>query len=224
MTVRPSARSLVSGLLLLLAAIAWLAPSGLAQELELPGTMQSAPEEAPAKGATEREVEAELDVGQDRPIAERLRATFAGVEALRGVRVSVNAGVVRLTGEVPSAAGRELAGQLARQIEAVALVENEIQVAQDVGRRPRRPGTTCASASMALPSRTDRSALERGRAAPAPRRSAAGPARARPARGRGLLPPSSGRRQRAAGEALGAACGDQPGPFVARPEEAERGA
>jgi osmotically-inducible protein OsmY len=149
MTVRPSARSLVSGLLLLLAAIAWLAPSGLAQELELARHDPERARGTAGRGSTEREVEAELDVGQDRPIAERLRATFAGVEALRGVRVSVNAGVVRLTGEVPSAAGRELAGQLARQIEAVALVENEIQVAQDVGRRPRRPGTTCASASMA---------------------------------------------------------------------------
>ena len=121
--------------MLLLAGVARLASSGLAQELELPGTIQSAPEEPPAEGATEREVEAELDVDQDRRIAERLQATFAGVEALRGVRVSVNVGVVRLTGEVPSAAGRELAGQLARQIEGVALVENDIQVAQDVGRR-----------------------------------------------------------------------------------------
>jgi small conductance mechanosensitive channel len=134
MTVQPSARS-IGALLLLLVAIAWWTPAGLAQELELPGAPQSAPDEPPAEGATEREVEAELDLDQDRQIAERLRATFAGVEALRGVRVSANAGVVRLTGEVPSAAARELAGQLARQIEGVALVENEIQLVQDVGRR-----------------------------------------------------------------------------------------
>jgi small conductance mechanosensitive channel len=134
-TVRPSARSIVGALLLLLAGIACLAPAGLAQELELPGAPQSAPEEPPAEGATEREVEAELDADLDRQIAERLRATFAGVEALRGVRVSVDAGVVRLGGEVPSAAARELAGQLARQIEGVALVENELQLVQDVGRR-----------------------------------------------------------------------------------------
>ena len=107
-------------LLLLLGGTAWLAPAGHAQELGLPGAAKSAPGEPPAEGATEREVEAELDLGQDRRIAERLRATFAGVEALRGVRVAVNAGVVRLGGEVPSAAARELAGQLARQIEGVA--------------------------------------------------------------------------------------------------------
>jgi small conductance mechanosensitive channel len=125
----------VLGVLLLLGGNAWLAPAGQAQELGLPGAAESAPEQAPAEGATEREVEAELDLGQDRRIAERLRATFAGVEALRGVRVAVNAGVVRLSGEVPSAAARELAGQLARQIEGVALVENEIRLVQDVGRR-----------------------------------------------------------------------------------------
>ena len=127
--------ALLAGLLLLLAGTPWVVPAARAQELGLPSAVQSAPEEPPAEGATEREVEAELDVGQDRRIAERLRATFAGVEALRGVRVSVNAGVVRLAGEVPSAAARELAGQLARQIEGVALVENEIRLVQDVGRR-----------------------------------------------------------------------------------------
>ena len=132
--MRRSARVL-GVLLLLLGGTAWLSAAGHAQELGLPSPAASAPEEPPAEGATEREVEAELDVGQDRRIAERLRATFAGVEALRGVRVAVNAGVVRLTGEVPSAAARELAGQLARQIEGVALVENDLRLVQDVGRR-----------------------------------------------------------------------------------------
>ena len=132
--MRPSARSIL-GVFLLLVGVAWWAPASLAQELELPGTPESAPEEPPAEGATEREVEAELDLAQDRRIAERLRATFAGVEALRGVRVSVNAGVVRLVGGVPSAAARERAGPHARPIEGVALVENEIRLVQDVGRR-----------------------------------------------------------------------------------------
>ena len=133
--MRTSARSIVGGLLLLLAGSAWSASDGRAQELELPAAPESAPEEPPAEGATEREVEAELDLNLDRRIAERLRATFAGVEALRGIGVSVNAGVVRLTGEVASGAARDLAGQLARPIEGVALVENEVELVQDVGRR-----------------------------------------------------------------------------------------
>ncbi|HSA79819.1 MAG TPA: mechanosensitive ion channel family protein [Geminicoccaceae bacterium] len=110
-------------------------PGAQAQELQLPAAEEGGDQTAPAEGATEREVSAELDASQDRAIAERLRATFTGVEALRGVRVAVSAGVVRLTGEVPSAAARELAGQLARQIEDVALVENELMLVQDVGRR-----------------------------------------------------------------------------------------
>jgi small conductance mechanosensitive channel len=105
------------------------------QELGLPAASPEAPEQPPAEGATDREISAELDAERDRAIAERLRATFAGVDALRGARVAVNAGVVRLSGEVPSAAARQLAGQLARQIEDVALVENDLRLVQDLGRR-----------------------------------------------------------------------------------------
>jgi small conductance mechanosensitive channel len=128
----PSVRVLAALVLLILTLCP--APDAGAQELQLPTGPEGAPAE-PAEGATAREVEAELDAGQDRRIAERLRVTFGGVEALRGVRVSVNAGVVRLAGEVPTAAARELAGQLARQIEGVALVENDIQLVHAVGRR-----------------------------------------------------------------------------------------
>ena len=128
----PSIRSLIA---LLLLSFAGCLAEARGQELGLPTAQERAPEEAPAEGATDRELAAELDLAQDQRIAERLRATFAGVEALRGVRVNVNAGVVRLTGEVPSNAARELAGQLARQIEGVALVENELQLVQDVARR-----------------------------------------------------------------------------------------
>jgi small conductance mechanosensitive channel len=130
----PPSNRPIAALFLLISSIC-LMPDGRAQELGFPGAPESAPAEPPAEGATEREIAAEIDVAQDRRIAERLRATFASVDALRGIRVSVNAGVVHLTGEVPSAAARELAGQLARQIEAVALVENEIRLVQDVGRR-----------------------------------------------------------------------------------------
>jgi len=103
-----------------------------AQALPEPGQV---PAEAPAEGATEREVSAELDQEQDRAIRDRLRATFQGVEALRGIDVQVSAGVVRLSGEVPSDEARSLAGQLARQVEDVALVENQLRQVQDLDRR-----------------------------------------------------------------------------------------
>jgi len=105
------------------------------QGQELPSAPDSPPAATSPEGATEREIAAELDEGQDRRIAERLRATFSRVDALRGVRVGISAGVVRLSGEVPSAAARELAGQLARQIEDVALVENKLELVQDIGPR-----------------------------------------------------------------------------------------
>jgi hypothetical protein len=78
-------------------------------------------DEAPAEGATEREISAELDRSRDAAVAERLRATFAGIDDLKGVSVAVEAGVVHLSGEVPTPSARQLAGQLARQVEDVAL-------------------------------------------------------------------------------------------------------
>lgn len=121
--------------ILLVLAGFWIEQVSQAQDLGLPDASQRAPAEAAAEGATPREIEARLDEGQDRRIAERLRATFARVDALGDIGVSVSAGVVRLSGEVPSAAARDLAGQLARQIEGVALVENELVLVQDIGPR-----------------------------------------------------------------------------------------
>lgn len=124
----------LSGLLL---ALLLLPASPYAQELDLSGALgeETPAEQEAGEGATGRELPAELDAGQDRAIAERLRAIFAGVETLRDVRVEVRAGLVRLSGETPTSAARELAGQLARQSENVALVENEITLDQDVDRR-----------------------------------------------------------------------------------------
>ena len=127
---------LIRGMLALVIALSAV-PVSRAQDLGGPvvppaGQEQDAPA---AEGATEREIPAELDVADDRAVAERLRATFGGVEALQGVQVTASAGVVRLTGEVDSSAARQLAGQLARQVEGVALVENELRLIQDPGRR-----------------------------------------------------------------------------------------
>ena len=74
----------------------------------------------------EGKVEATLDAGSDRRIERRLTATFESLESLAGVRVAVSTGVVKLTGEVMSSDASELAGALARQIEGVTAVDNEI--------------------------------------------------------------------------------------------------
>jgi osmotically-inducible protein OsmY len=138
-----------SAAFVLLAALVLVTP-GHTQELEVPGSAPAASGAPPAEGATDREITAELDQNQDRRIADRLRATFARVDALRGIRVAVNAGVVQLTGEVPSTAARDLAGQLARQVEDVALVENELQTIQDVGPRPMIPRASSSRSGRAL--------------------------------------------------------------------------
>ncbi|WP_349369251.1 mechanosensitive ion channel domain-containing protein [Salinarimonas sp.] len=108
-----------------------LALLALALACAAPAAAQAA--EAPAVEAPARSLPSEIDAGDDAAIARRLRATFAGVEALEEVRVAVSAGVVRLDGEAPTAAARDLAEALAAQVENVALVENDVRLARDLG-------------------------------------------------------------------------------------------
>jgi len=115
----PATRSLALALLL-----------GLALS---PASAQAPTPEGPATEPAAPRLSADIDASDDAAIARRLRATFGGVEALEGVRVDVSAGVVRLDGEAPTAAARDLAGALAGQIENVALVENEVRLARDLG-------------------------------------------------------------------------------------------
>lgn len=90
---------------------------------------------ARAQEAADGTVEAKLDAGTDRRIEERLEATFASLDSLAGVEVAVGAGVVKLSGEVDSSEARELAGALARQIEGVSAVDDEIRESRSLARR-----------------------------------------------------------------------------------------
>lgn len=76
-----------------------------------------------------------LDRRQDQRIEERLRATFAALDELTAVAVAVEAGIVRLTGEVDSMRAAGLATQLAQQVEGVSAVESEIEETRSVARR-----------------------------------------------------------------------------------------
>lgn len=98
-----------------------------------PASAQAPTPEPPATQPVAPRLSVDIDPSDDAAIARRLRATFAGVAALEGVRVDVAAGVVRLEGEAPTAAARDLAEALAGQIETVALVENEVRLARDLG-------------------------------------------------------------------------------------------
>lgn len=80
-------------------------------------------------------IDPEVDPQADQAIAARLRGIYATLDGLGSVRVRVNAGVVVLEGEV---ATQELAAQaerLARQVEGVVEVADEVTVATGLERR-----------------------------------------------------------------------------------------
>ena len=89
-----------------------------------PGMAQDAPPE-PAPVTGDRAV-------LDREAEETLAALLDRMQGLRGVRVTVEAGLARLEGEVPSAEARDRAEAVARQIEGVSFVDNRIELSSSV--------------------------------------------------------------------------------------------
>jgi len=85
--------------------------------------------------ATEEKVSSRADGAADQHIAKRLSDIFATLEVLDQVQVEAEAGVVRLSGEVLSTDARNLAGTLARQIEGVVAVENDLEESRALRRR-----------------------------------------------------------------------------------------
>ncbi len=108
-----------------------LAVAGIAQESPRGGT----PAEGAAAAAPGPRIEAETDGATDRAIARRLRGIFAELEGLGGVRIAVDDGVVKLSGEIPSLERRTQAVRIARQVEGVVEVEDRLEDVRDVQRR-----------------------------------------------------------------------------------------
>ena len=71
----------------------------------------------------------------DEEIRQQLQALFDRVAALSGIRVEVEAGIVRLRGTVSEAQAAERAGELARSPEGVLYVEDEIRLTTSVADR-----------------------------------------------------------------------------------------
>lgn len=87
-------------------------------------TLQPLPEEiAPSRAGLDEEIRSEL------------QATFDRVEALRNVEVEVEAGIVRLRGTVPVAGTRARADSLARRLDGVIVVEDQLEVDRSLQRR-----------------------------------------------------------------------------------------
>lgn len=77
----------------------------------------------------------EADGASDAAIARRIRSLYAEIDALSGLRVTVDAGVVTLEGEVIDAEARDSAQALAERVADVAAVENAVTLDTDVARR-----------------------------------------------------------------------------------------
>jgi small-conductance mechanosensitive channel len=72
---------------------------------------------------------------EDEAIQERLNIIFGHVEELAEVEASVEAGVVRLSGEVPGPEATRRAEEFAAQLDGVVYVDNDIQEAREFSRR-----------------------------------------------------------------------------------------
>ncbi|MGB5724897.1 MAG: mechanosensitive ion channel domain-containing protein, partial [Parasphingorhabdus sp.] len=104
----------------------FLAPSAHAQ-IELPGI------ESPAEPVDPQPViEAQTISPTDAEIKERIEGIFNEIDALKGVRVKVDAGVVAMTGDVPALADADRAESIATRVAGVVTVENALERNLDV--------------------------------------------------------------------------------------------
>ena len=98
-----------------------LAAPGHAMLPELP----AAPETTPAAAAPA--IDAASDPASDRQIAARIKGIFGELPAFRAVGVTVNAGVVNLSGQVPKQEDIARAEVIAGRVSGVVTVENAIE-------------------------------------------------------------------------------------------------
>ena len=80
-------------------------------------------------------ISTENSTQDDSRIGQRLRKIFSELEALRNIHIVVNSGVVTLQGEDDTTTNKTKAVQVARQIEGVVEVENELTINRDLAQR-----------------------------------------------------------------------------------------
>ncbi len=106
---------------------------GLAIGLASPGAAQDAPAEAQEGG--DKAIAVQSDAASDSAIRDRIRALYREIDGLETVLVSVEAGVVTLSGTVVDAEAQAEAEELANRVADVAAVENSVTLDTDVQRR-----------------------------------------------------------------------------------------
>ncbi|MGJ3232230.1 MAG: mechanosensitive ion channel domain-containing protein [Oceanicaulis sp.] len=99
----------------------------LAVLLVLAASPALAQQDTSADPAPDAPIAADAAPEDDSRIARRIEALFSEIEALAGVSVSVEAGVVTLSGETGAAEAARRAEALAARVEGVATVENRIE-------------------------------------------------------------------------------------------------
>lgn len=109
----------------------------LAVLLAVGGTAAGAQTPAPSQPAAEAPAEPAAPP-TDATIAGRIGATLGNYDTFEQVQVSVQGGVARLSGEVPSPGERERAATLAGRIDGVLDVRNDLRVSEDVARQAGR--------------------------------------------------------------------------------------
>jgi small conductance mechanosensitive channel len=88
---------------------------------------------SPAADTTDRQIiDDTSEAGSDARIRQRIEGIFAALPALSGIRVEVSAGVVSLSGSVPSAEDIDRAEEIASRIAGVVTVENAVSRAVSV--------------------------------------------------------------------------------------------
>ena len=111
-----SALAILAGSFFMLSAL--IAPPAQAQ-IELPSI------ETPAEPVDPQPIiEAQTISPTDAEIKERIEGIFAEIDALKGVLVKVDAGVVALTGDVPALVDADRAESIAARVAGVVTVEN----------------------------------------------------------------------------------------------------
>jgi len=103
-----------------------------AAALTLPGVPTASVEQDP-----DEPIRVGADASDDAAIAARLQEVFDQLPNLERAEISVNAGVVRLSGAAPTAAAIAQAEDIARRVDGVVAVRNEIEAEADVAMRLR---------------------------------------------------------------------------------------
>jgi small conductance mechanosensitive channel len=96
---------------------------------------QASPQSPPPQPAPETPIPVGKDKVEDGLITQRLVDMYRHIPSLKNVHLEVNAGVVRLSGHTPTKEAHEKALELARRVEGVVTITDDITQKREIGER-----------------------------------------------------------------------------------------